>query len=72
MRTAVRMVTMENLLKEYRHAHANVLEGAGGCVNDRAGDMRCDTCKGYDEMFGATDRSTLIKAVQQYWEGYKA
>jgi len=48
MRTAVRVVAMETLLKQYRQAHANVLEGAGGCVKDRSGDMRCDTCRGYD------------------------
>ena len=71
MRTAVRMVTMENLLKEYRHAHANVLEGAGGCVNDRSGDMRCDTCKGYDDMFGRADRGSFIETVQQYWQGHR-
>ena len=71
MRTAVRVVAMENLLREYRHADANVLEGAGGCVNDRSGDMRCDTCRGYDEMFGGTERSSLIRAVREYWQGYR-
>ena len=72
MRTAVRVVAMETLLKQYRQAHANVLEGAGGCVKDRCGDMRCDTCRGYDELFGSSDRSSPIEAVQQYWQGYKA
>lgn len=72
MRTAVRVVAMENLLRQYRQAHANVLEGAGACVKDRAGDMRCDTCRSYDDLFGSADRSSLIETVQQYWQGYKA